>query len=278
MARLGDLENALVSRLAEATQGGSPVFATVRGISGGYRSAIRDTLLRERTPAAYVAFLDESVAPETKTAVRGARFVVLLAARILRVGSNPRFGDVDSLGAFTLLDKARAQLDDYLVATGLRTVNVHEKFVEADERTAIYELLYRLWPIVEATLTFAGQALAGSASRMALEVGPLEVDTAQLSFAGLGGAYRRILWLNPRKIVWRGQLRASNDAAMNSIEGTIETVLAAQTSGNVADGTGRIFGGCVLDRFLHDGPRRRDVDGQTVIQDVELQFLQMDPP
>ncbi len=152
MSELGDLENAIVSRLQAATVSGSPVFEVVRGVSGGYRGAIRDALRRERMPAAYVAFTEEPKAPEVRAAVRGAKFVVLVADQTLRAESDPRHGDVSTVGTFTLLDEAAEQLDDYEPSTGLRLVDVHRRFVEADDRLAVYELLYRVWPVVDPAL------------------------------------------------------------------------------------------------------------------------------
>ncbi len=150
MSELGDIENAVVTRLAAATISGSPVFDTVRGVSGGYRAVIRDAMRRERMPAAYVAFIEEPTAPEVKPSVRGAKFVVLIAERALRLESDPRHGDADTLGAFTLLDETREELDDYQLTANLQLINLHQKFVEADDRVAVYELLYRVWPIPDA--------------------------------------------------------------------------------------------------------------------------------
>ncbi len=147
MSRLGDIENALVSRLAAATSGGSPVFVAVQGLSGGHRRAIQQLLRRRRTPAAFVAFTDEPTAPETPVGRKGAQFAVLVAARALRAGSDPRHGDADATGAFDLLDVVRTQLDDYVPVAGLRAVNLRERFVEADERCAVYESLYRIEPV-----------------------------------------------------------------------------------------------------------------------------------
>ena len=152
MSKLGSLEIAMVARLASATIGGNRAFQVVRGISGGYRAAVRDALRRERMPAAYVAFTEEPTAPETKLAVRGARFVVLVPERVLRVDSDPRHGDVSSPGVFALLEAARARLDNYLPISGVRLESLQVKFVDADERTAVYELLYRARPITLAKL------------------------------------------------------------------------------------------------------------------------------
>jgi phage gp37-like protein len=277
MSRLGDLENALVSRLAAATLSGSPLFQTVRGVSGGYRPAVRDALRRERMPAAYVAFVDEPTAPEVKPGVRGGRFVVLVAERALRVESDPRHGDTSSLGTFTLLEQTRQELDDYEPITDLRLLNLHQKFVEADDRVAVYELMYRVWPVVEDGLLFAGVAVAGNDSRMSLEVGPLELEEVAFRFPGLTGEYRQMMGLQARSIVWTGRIRGSDDAAVNAIEANIEAMVLSQAVGVITADSSRTFSGCVLDRYVPHGPRRLDIDGQMVCQDAELCFLQLNP-
>jgi hypothetical protein len=144
MSRLGDLEAAIVERLATDTISGAAVFAVVRGASGGNRPGLRTGLAREMTPAAYVAFVEEPVAPETDFARLGPVFHVFVAARMLRAGSDPRNGDSDARGAFTLIDRVKSRLDGYQPSSDVYLYNLAIKFVEADERFAIYELLYRV--------------------------------------------------------------------------------------------------------------------------------------
>jgi hypothetical protein len=98
-------------------------------------------------PVALAGFLEEPTAPETKPALLGPRFVVLVAERLLRQGTDPRHGDGGSPGAFALIEAARAVLDGYEPVDRVRLENLHVKFLDADERTAVYELLYRAWPI-----------------------------------------------------------------------------------------------------------------------------------
>lgn len=277
MSRLGDLENAIVARLAAATISGSPVFATVRGVSGGYRPTLRDAIRRERMPAALVAFTDEPTAPETNAERLGAHFTVLVAAQMLRAGANPRLGDATALGAFTLMDKVRTQLDGYEPTADIQLQSLSEKFVEADDRVAIYELTYRAWPIYFAALTFAGAAIAGGDSRMALEVGPIEVEQAEFRFPGLAGVYRHALGVRARSIVWRGLLRAVDHDALNAIETGIEAVILSRQVGDVAADASRVFSDCVLDQYLRKGPRRMEANGAVVRQDAELQFSQLGP-
>ena len=282
MSRLGDLENVMVARLVAAHSAGSPVFATVRGISGGWRPAIRDALRRERTPAAFVAFTDEPTAPETKSGLRGARFVVLVAAKALRVETDPRHGDAASRGAFSLLDAARAQLDDYEPGDGTMAVNLHQKFIEADERTAIYELLYRFWPIEAVALTFGGQTLAESAMTMSLTMGLPAISAAPgpevaavATATGLPGSCDLPEARVPNQsIIWRGRLRAADSSAMDAIEADIRARILSDAKGDFADGAGRLFKACVLEKFVLDGSRKTSIGSGFVTQDVELRFAQ----
>lgn len=148
MSQLGDYEAAIIEAVSAATHSGNPVFKTVRGASGGYRPLMRDAIRRERMPAAYVAFIDEPTAPEVNPARRGPHFAVMVAARNLREGSDPRGDDVDNLGAFTALEAARSELDDFEIDSGILLRSLSVKFLDADDRVAVYELLYRVWPVV----------------------------------------------------------------------------------------------------------------------------------
>jgi len=277
MSRLGDLENALVTRLAQAMISGLPAFEVVRGVSGGQRPAIREALRRERMPAAYVAFTEEPTAPEVRDQVRGAKFTVLLAARTLRAESDPRNGDAQSVGTFELLDVARSQLDDYVPSAGLRLLNVQEKFIEADDRQAVYELLYRVWPTNTETpnLLFAGDPVVGNDRRLTMEVGPVELVFDVFNFPGLGGVFRQVLSVRARQIFWRGQIRAFNHASMNTIESAIESRIAGQITGTITDGNSQSFVNCALDRYVRVGGRRSE--GSLVVQEAELMFSQLTP-
>ena len=277
MSRLGDLENAIVARLSLATISGSPAFATVQGVSGGSRPAIRDALRRERMPAAYVAFTEEPTAPEVRDQVRGAKFSVLMAAQSLRAEADPRNGDALSIGVFQLLDVVRAQLDDYAPSSGLRLLGIQEKFVEADDRLAIYEAAYRVWPTVAETPSplFDGDPIVGNDRRLTMIVGPIEVVFDVFNFPGLGGVFRTALSLRAREILWRGELRTSSHATMNTIESAIEVRIAGQIGGTITNGNGQTFTNCVMDRYLRVGGRRDE--GSLVIQDAELLFSQLTP-
>ncbi len=152
MSRLSEIEDALVARLTAAVYMGSPLFATVRGASGGFRRGTADAFRREVMPAAHVAFLDEDTGPSVSASRRGPRFSVVIGARTLRQDSDPRHGSDESPGAFTLLEQARVQLDGFEPVTDFTAVSQKEKFVEADDRVAVYELSYRIQPVVEEIL------------------------------------------------------------------------------------------------------------------------------
>ena len=147
MSRIGDLENAIVSRLAGATISGSPAFAVVRGATGGWRPWLRDVIGRERMPAAYVAFTDEVSGPDANALRLGPRFSVFVAVRSLRLPSNPRAGDVSGPGALTLIDQVTARLDDHEPAGSTHLYRTEIRFVEAEERMAVYEVRYRAYPL-----------------------------------------------------------------------------------------------------------------------------------
>lgn len=273
MSTLGNLENAIVTRLAGAQIAGEDAFAVVRGASGGFRPALRDAIARERLPAAFVAFLEEPTAPEVKPALRGPRYAVYIAARALRITSDPRHGDDDARGAFDLLDAARARLDDFDVAAGLRLVCLHQRFVEADDRAAVYELLYRVWPVVDVepdlpVLTFASVEIAGSDSRMTLEAGAVGAEEIDIAFHAQSAVHRlKLASLNT--LVWRGLLRAASHDDLNAIEDDIASAIGSV--GDVEERNVRTIADCTLAAFFRRGPRAAGADGY-ITQEAELLF------
>jgi len=277
MAALGEYENKIVDRLTQVTIGSEPAFEVVRSVSGGWRPAIRDALRRERMPAAYVAFIEESTAPEIRAQVRGAKFSILVAERTLRSQMDPRHTFPQSTGAYELLAAARSVLDDYTPVGWLLLQLLRVKYVDGDDRVVVYELLYRLWPVVfeDPVLLFGGQAIAGSASRMTLDVKTIEVDTVDFSFPGIAGVHRHALGVKGRPILWRGKLRATDDAAMNAIEANIETEIVKQAAGEITDSHARSFKQCVFDQYARTGERLEE-DGM-IVQEAELHFLQLQP-
>ncbi len=259
MPFLTDIENAVVSNLTAATISGSPAFATVQGISGGYRAALRDALRRDRTPAAYIGFTEEPTAPEVKQLVRGAKIAVLIVESVLREGSNPRVGDVSTKGIYQLLDLVRQRLDDNELVTGYQFINLHQKFVDGDDRIAVYEILYRAWPLIYselAELKFDGESILGTDSRMIMEVGPIGISTAEFSYHGSSGLYRKELSSDLRTVVWRGQLRAPTHIDLTSIEDAIEVLVHTKPSASIDEGGFRFLDDCAMEAFFRHGGRR----------------------
>ncbi|MCA9255913.1 MAG: DUF1834 family protein [Phycisphaerales bacterium] len=272
MSQLGDIEAAIISRLSTATIAGQPAFATIAGACGGHRPANRAAIRRSRMPAALVSFVEAPLAPETRAETHGARFSVLVADQSLRAASDPRQGDTTTIGAFALLDVARQKLDDFGVASGVRLVAVQSRFIDADERVAIYELLYRAWPIDEVAQTtpqFNGNEIAGTHSDLQVEVGafrvvPVDPEATPVTYMN-----------TPRPIIWRGEIRASTHAQLTSLETNIESLIAARTIGTVDDVHDQTFDDCLIERYDRDGPRR--IVGLQVAQAAEIHFSQLTP-
>ncbi|HWL94465.1 MAG TPA: phage protein Gp37 [Phycisphaerae bacterium] len=276
MSRLGDFENEIVDRLETATVSGSAAFARIVGASGGWRPANRDAIFRERMPAAYVAFVEEPAAPEVRDAVRGAKFVVLIAARSLRVDGDARHGETGETGAFALIDAVRAVLDDYEIDDGLQLVCVHVRFVEADARSAVYELLYRVWPVVAEEepplLKFKDENLVGTLSRMELEVGPTQADSLEVEYHNKNSKFTKALTTGIRTLVWRGEIRAETHEDLNDIEAAIDEFIVGGNEGAVEETSVRTLEDCkILTYFRQGGRTTRD---GLVVQAGEILFEQ----
>lgn len=162
MSRLGEYEEAIVAQLASAMIGATPAFSVVRGASGGYRPALRDWIRRERVPGACVAFIEEDTAPETRPSRLGPYFAVLVRAATLREAEDPRRDGADTHGAFTLIDVVRERLDDWEIVSEQACRNIRIRFADADEQSAVYEILYRITPIASAKAPGAVTELAAA--------------------------------------------------------------------------------------------------------------------
>jgi hypothetical protein len=223
VSTLGDIEIALVARLATASLGGEPVFATVRGATGVWRLTLREALMRERMPAAFVAFIDEPTAPETPAAKLGARFAVLAAARSLRTTSDPRHGDDEALGAFELIDQVRGRLNGWTVAEGLTAQGLGVRFIDADERFAVYELLYRIHP------TQPEEAAPGAPQTLEAFTGP-EIEDVRLAWESPPAAPD-----TGPAAVYKIYRKRAGESAFALIDGVpaaaLEQTLASQPSG-----------------------------------------------
>jgi hypothetical protein len=78
------------------------------------------------------------------------------------------------------------------------------------------------------------------------------------SFPGIDGVFERNLGLREQPIVWRGQLRAADDAALNALEAAMESEIANGQEKTMVDPWGRSYASCVVKAFRRAGSRRRD--------------------
>ncbi len=89
--------------------------------------------------------------------------------------------------------------------------------------------------------------------------------------------YRRVVGVGARSVVWRGQVRGQDDAAVDAIESGTEAEILSQTAGIITVSGSRVFAGCVLGRYVRNGPRYADSQDEMICQDAELRFLQLNP-
>ena len=278
MSELGDLESAVVSLIAGITSGGSPAFQSVEGFSDTDRRASVAQVRRRLAPAALVVFGGRVRADVAESVAGVPKLTVLIAAGNLRGGDDPRAGDGTALGGFDLLGLVMAALDGTIVDTDRRLSALDEQIVSADETSVVYEQRYLVDRVTElSSPTFNGQVLAGSDSLVNVIVGELTAETVAFAFPGIDGVFRHHLGTRGRPIRWRGQLRASSDSGLSTIESTIEAMVASPNSFDMVDSWSRTFADCVADRFVRTGPRRRHPVSGYALQPFEIHFTQLNP-
>jgi hypothetical protein len=108
---------------------------------------------------------------------------------------------------------------------------------------------------------------------MHVEVGDFRIVTIETETEG--GVVELNFEVASRPIVWRGELRAASHASLTGIENAIETRIADLEVGVIADGNGRTFDGCAIERYERDGARR--IVGTTIVQSAEIHFNQLNP-
>jgi len=272
-SRLGDIENAIIDRLRGSLPGTDIEFANLAAYGGGNRPALRAAIQRLQPPAAVVGFVEEPRGPETRELVRGARFSIFVADRSLRLNENASSGGSDSDGTYALIDVVASRLANYNLGSGLRLIESYVRFIEADERTAIHEIAFRAWPIREApsqALTFDGDAIVGPLSRMSLEIDPIRFELIT-NVPGSADTFAIV----PREIRWVGEVEATSNSALNSLEAAIETLIVDRTAADIEDDAGRTLTTCLIERYERDGPRLNI--GENVGQVATIYFTQVNP-
>ncbi|MBI4580049.1 MAG: hypothetical protein HY718_10130, partial [Planctomycetes bacterium] len=106
-------------------------------------------------------------------------------------------------------------------------------------------------------------------------IGALSRSASVFAFPGVDGVFERFVGTRERPIVWRGQLRAADDGALNEIEDGLELLIRQGQISSVADPWARMFEGCVVSGFKRVGPRGQDDLTGEALQDFELEFLQL---
>lgn len=271
------IETAVRQRIEGLTLDASPLLAVVRGCGMRDRRLLHAALQRERHPAAYVIASGRD-ASDTATRCPGRLLLtVLLATRSHRSDQDARTGAVDIVGIFDVAERVAGALCDPAITDDCRLLLVEEKSLGADEGTVVWEQRYEVCRRASMLApTFGGQALAGADSEVHVELGPLKRVSSAFSFPGIDGVFERHLGTRERPIVWRGQLRAADDAALNALESAIERELRDGREKTLVDPWSRTYERCVIKSYVQRKPRRRDeLTGQS-LQDFEIEFVQLD--
>ncbi len=275
MSQLETIEDAIVGAIAAIEVGGQDLFAVVRGTSSIERNAVMAEVRRERKPAALVAYDGRRTGAGDLPAAESPRCLVFAADESLRTGGEARVGGTGVAGGFDLLERLTLALEDATLAGEYRLVLTDESPLATDGRIVVYRQRYEAQrPAESAAPTFDGQALCGDSSVVNVIAGSPRRSVVTFGFPGIDTVFRHDLGSRGRAIVWRGQLRANDDAALNTIEQTIEAYVADPRLFDMVDAWGRTCGDCVLDAFERRGPRRKDAVTGRVRQDFELRFEQ----
>jgi len=270
------IEDAVVATLEELTSGQSALLATAKGHTSRDRKVLIAAISRERLPAAYVIATSRDASEKVTRRPGSPAFSILLASGSLRSDEEARTGSEEVTGIFTLSEEVAAALQDLAVGGDRRLLLIDERPAGGEEGMIVWEQRYEVRRESEGSApTFGGEALAGSDSEVHVELGPLTRATSSFSFPGLDGVFERNLGVRERVIVWRGQLRAASDAALNTLESAIEQELRAGEEKTMTDAWGRSHELCVLKSFARRGPRRRDELTGEALQDFEFEFTQL---
>ncbi len=276
MSELGDLENAIVATVSAIQEGGNDLFATVKGFSGPGGDAIAAAIRAELKPAAYVAFAGRRATRGEAWLVGDPRFSVIVAQEGLRGGSEPRLGSSSVTGGLDLLNKLAIALQNAILLTDRKLLLIDEGVLAADDRTYIARQQYDVLRVSQASQpTFNGQTVCGADSIVHVVIRAARADMTEFAFPGINGVFRHHLGLRGRQITWRGQLRADDDAGLNAIEASLESLAADPAAHSMVDPWGRTHTDCVLDSFERNGARNKDHYTGQATQDFELVFTQL---
>lgn len=276
MSDWSTIENDVVDALAGMTSEGSPVFATVRGVTPTSPRSLISALGRERMPAAYVS-LTGRIGSDKSTGLPGAASMnVTLMTRSFRSESEPRQGLDGEGGMWSVAERVGRLLHGRLVEGTWQSELQSERGLDGPSGAFAWEHSYRVYrPATTSHPTFGGVDLAGALSRVEVHLGPIDRAVSAFAFPGIDGVFERDLGDRGRTITWEGELRADGDAALNLTEAAIEAEIGAGLARTMTDGWSRHFMQCVAKRFVRDGNRRHDALTGEAVQPFTLTFTQL---
>jgi len=276
MSDWATIETEVVTALADLDVAESPLLATVFAKTARDRKSLLASIQREPLPAAYVFLTGRDSWDKSLEQAGPASVSVVLATRSLRSDSEARTGESGDGGMWMIAEQASAALQDRMLDDTWRLLLIDERPVGGEEGTMIWEQRYEVRRPAETVVpTFGGIALAGTLSRVRVEVGELRRASSSFSFPGVDGVFDRHLGVRERPVFWRGQLRAASDSALNAIETAIEDEIRSGQDKAMVDAWSRSHESCVLNAFRRRGPRRRDALSGQVVQAFEMEFTQL---
>ncbi len=231
---------------------------------------------RERLPAAYVTITGRDAGDKDFRRAGEPELTLTYADRSERSDDEARRGGADVVGVLAIAAVAASALGDLDLGNHRRLLLIDERAAGGEEGVALWEQRYEV-PRKSADLAplFGGYELIGAASEVEVHVGELKRAASTFAFPGVDGVFERFMGTRERAIVWRGQLRASNNDDLNAIEEGLDDLVRGGTADTIRDPWNRTFRNCVARSFKRVGPRGRvNLTGQA-IQEFELEFVQL---
>lgn len=271
-----DIEDAVVGTLSGLTVEGAALFRTVQARTARDRKAMASALSRERWPAACVAVTGRDAGDREYRRAGASLVTVLYACRSERRDDEARRGGPDVVGVLSVAQAAAGALQGLALPGGRRLLLIDEHAVGGEEGSALWEQRYEVRRESGSLVPrFGGMEVAGAASRVEVQVSELRRAASTFAFPGVDGVFERFAGTRERAIVWRGQLRAADDEALNTIEAGLEALVAEARADSVRDAWGRTFHACVARTYKRLGPRGSDDLTGQALQEFELEFVQL---
>lgn len=274
MSALGDIEDALVSRLGNLTFGGNPAFRMVRGQMISRSDAFPKELLRGPMPAATVSFRSLFFDDTLLSTVRF--FSIYLASRNLRDQHDARHDADGSAGLFTLVESVNGDLDGATLATSFTSLLEGANTPTADSGTVTVRLTYSVQSQFSSlALTLDGNSLLASEALARLSVGSPRARVADFALASGNGTVRQVLGIRPRPVSVHGMLRAADDSALDTEESDLEALVTDPSTHTLSVPGGVSLSDCAVVSFERRGVRTTRWGSLPRTQRFVLRFEQL---